>query len=62
MRVKTIKNNNTNLYYNEEINPIQECIEINIHIETDEDLETVANEINNLKNNYKFPITRNVKE
>lgn len=53
MRVKTIKNKDTSLYYNEEIN--QDCIEINIHVTNDTDLELISNEILNLKNNYKFP-------
>lgn len=54
MRVKTIENKETKLYYNEEINEVQGCIEINIHIENDDDLLLISNEINNLKNNYKF--------
>lgn len=55
MRVKTIEDKETKLYYNEEINEDYGCIEINLHVENDTDLGVIANEILNLKTTYKFP-------
>lgn len=54
MRVKTIEDKQTNLYYNEEINEEYNCIEINLHVENYEDLNIITNEILNLRDNYKF--------
>lgn len=54
MRVKTIEDKQTKLYYNEEINEEHNCIEINLHVENYEDLNIITNEILNLRDNYKF--------
>lgn len=54
MRVKTIEDKQTNLYYNEEINEEYNYIEINLHVENYEDLNIITNEILNLRDNYKF--------
>lgn len=58
---KKITHKDSNLYYNEEINFEQGCIEINIHVENDDDLDRVVDEILALRDNFTFP-TEKVKE
>lgn len=62
MRVKTIKDKDSNLYYNEEINYENSCIEINIHVENDSDLDIVADEIVALRDNFMFSVLERCNE